>query len=231
MGGHLVRATLAATASVSVAFGVLLLALPAQGAAGAYATSSAAVALAAAAAGALAGVLAVALFAIAVIYAHIPPLGELHVEQAEDILGLALFVVDGLVVATVVSLVRQRRASSRPTARPAAMLGRGPAAVQRLSRRRSVDAVRPPAMRLAGLVEPLTAREVEVLDLLAAGMSNEEIAASLFVSLNTVKTHLKNVYGKLGVASRTQAAVRSLELGIIGTPDPRDASWETQEAA
>ena len=82
-------------------------------------------------------------------------------------------------------------------------------------------------MRLAGLVEPLTAREVEVLDLLAAGMSNEEIAASLFVSLNTVKTHLKNVYGKLGVASRTQAAVRSLELGIIGTPESRDASSET----
>jgi hypothetical protein len=104
MGGHLVRATLAATAWVSVAFGVLLLALPSTGGAGTYATSSAAVALAAAAAGVMAGMLT--LFAIAVIYAHLPPLGELHVEQAEDILGLALFVVDGLVVATVVSLVR-----------------------------------------------------------------------------------------------------------------------------
>jgi len=65
------------------------------------------------------------------------------------------------------------------------------------------------------LVEPLTDREFEVLGLLASGFSNEEIAAALFVSLNTVKTHLKNIFGKLGVTSRLQATVRAGHLGLL----------------
>jgi LuxR family transcriptional regulator, maltose regulon positive regulatory protein len=59
----------------------------------------------------------------------------------------------------------------------------------------------------AALPEPLSAREIEVLRLLAAGLSNQEIAEQLTVSLGTVKTHLHNLYGKLGVSSRSQAIV------------------------
>jgi len=65
------------------------------------------------------------------------------------------------------------------------------------------------------LVEPLTEREVEVLGLLAAGLSNREIAERLVLSEGTIKTHAHNLYGKLGVNSRTQAIVRAKELNLI----------------
>jgi len=64
-------------------------------------------------------------------------------------------------------------------------------------------------LRAAGYGEALTERESEVLNLLAAGRSQREIANSLFISHNTVKTHLKSVYRKLGVTSR-DAAVEQL---------------------
>ena len=63
--------------------------------------------------------------------------------------------------------------------------------------------------------EPLTERERDVLRLLAAGRSNPEIARTLYVELNTVKTHVKSLYGKLGVHSRVQAAQRAQELGLL----------------
>jgi len=65
-----------------------------------------------------------------------------------------------------------------------------------------------------GLAEPLSARELEVLDLIAAGLTNQEIAARLYLSLHTVKSHARNIYAKLGVGSRTQAVAqgRALEL-------------------
>jgi len=66
----------------------------------------------------------------------------------------------------------------------------------------------------AALPEPLSAREMEVLRLLAAGLSNQEIAGKLTVSLGTVKTHVHNLYGKLGVSSRSQAIVRARELKL-----------------
>jgi LuxR family maltose regulon positive regulatory protein len=65
------------------------------------------------------------------------------------------------------------------------------------------------------LVEPLTARELEVLQLLAEGLPNREIARRLFVSLSTTKTHTRNVYGKLGVRSRGEAVDRARTLGIL----------------
>jgi LuxR family maltose regulon positive regulatory protein len=65
------------------------------------------------------------------------------------------------------------------------------------------------------VAEPLTERERDVLRLLAAGRSNPEIARTLYVELNTVKTHVKSLYGKLGVHSRVQAAQRAQELGLI----------------
>jgi LuxR family maltose regulon positive regulatory protein len=65
------------------------------------------------------------------------------------------------------------------------------------------------------LVEPLSEREVEVLSLIADGLSNQEIAGRLHISLSTVKGHTSNVYGKLGVHKRTQAVARGKELGIL----------------
>ena len=65
------------------------------------------------------------------------------------------------------------------------------------------------------LPEPLSERELEVLALIAAGESNEQIAAKLFVSLSTVKTHINRLYRKLGARSRTQAIARARELDLI----------------
>lgn len=66
-----------------------------------------------------------------------------------------------------------------------------------------------------GLAEPLSERELEVLHLMATGLSNQEIAQRLYISLNTVRTHTKNINTKLNVHSRTQAAARAKELGIL----------------
>jgi LuxR family maltose regulon positive regulatory protein len=64
-------------------------------------------------------------------------------------------------------------------------------------------------------VEPLSEREEEVLRLIADGLSNREIAERLIVGVGTVKTHINNIYGKLGVHSRTQALARARELGLV----------------
>jgi LuxR family maltose regulon positive regulatory protein len=65
------------------------------------------------------------------------------------------------------------------------------------------------------LVDPLTARELEVLAMLAAGTPNQGIAEQLFVTLFTVKKHVSHVLGKLGAANRTEAVARARELGLI----------------
>jgi LuxR family maltose regulon positive regulatory protein len=65
------------------------------------------------------------------------------------------------------------------------------------------------------LVEPLTERELEILQLVAAGLSNPEIAEHLYLSLNTVKWHAKNVYGKLNVSNRVEASTRARELDLL----------------
>jgi two-component system, NarL family, response regulator LiaR len=61
----------------------------------------------------------------------------------------------------------------------------------------------------------ITARELEILTLVARGLSNREIAAELFVSENTVKTHCARTFDKLGAARRTQAVQRGKELGLL----------------
>jgi DNA-binding NarL/FixJ family response regulator len=66
--------------------------------------------------------------------------------------------------------------------------------------------------------EALTAREVEVLELVARGSSNADIAAALFISEATVKTHLLHAFAKLGVDDRTAAVVAAIERGIIALP-------------
>ena len=67
----------------------------------------------------------------------------------------------------------------------------------------------------APLADPLSARESEVLQLLATGCSNKEIGTKLRISEGTVKNHMTNVLGKLGVLDRTQAALRARELGLM----------------
>ena len=73
----------------------------------------------------------------------------------------------------------------------------------------------PPAGAAAALVEPLSPREQEILRLLATELRGPEIARHLVVSLNTVRTHTKNVYMKLGVNSRLAAVRRGRELGLL----------------
>ncbi len=68
---------------------------------------------------------------------------------------------------------------------------------------------------IQNLVEPLSQRELEILRLIADGLTNQEIADRLVLSLPTVKWHTGNLYGKLGVNSRTQAVARARELGIL----------------
>ncbi|MEL6260834.1 MAG: response regulator transcription factor [Cyanobacteria bacterium J06623_5] len=62
---------------------------------------------------------------------------------------------------------------------------------------------------------PLTARELEILECIVAGCSNAQIAEKLFVTVGTVKTHVRNILNKLGASDRTQAAVRALRSGLI----------------
>lgn len=74
----------------------------------------------------------------------------------------------------------------------------------------------PTEKQLAGsLSEPLSERELEVLRLIASGMSNAEISRTLFVALSTVKKHVNNIYRKLGVNSRTRALARARELDLL----------------
>ena len=71
------------------------------------------------------------------------------------------------------------------------------------------------APAVPGLVEQLTARELDVLRLLAAGAPNPRIAAELVVSLDTVKKHVSHILGKLGAVNRTEAVTRARQLGLI----------------
>ena len=74
------------------------------------------------------------------------------------------------------------------------------------------SAAQSPAGRL---IEPLSQRELEVLGLIAEGLSNAEIARRLYISLSTVKGHTTNIFGKLGVRNRTGAVTRARSLGLL----------------
>jgi len=75
----------------------------------------------------------------------------------------------------------------------------------------------PPTVVLtqAGLLEPLSEREIEILRLIAAGLSNKTIAGRLFLAESTIKSHINHIYTKLDISSRTQAIVRAREMGLL----------------
>src|SRR5512146_1281177 len=66
--------------------------------------------------------------------------------------------------------------------------------------------------------EPLSEREVEILRLVATGASNKEIATSLAISPNTVKVHLRNIFTKINVVSRTEATLYAIKNGVVEQP-------------
>jgi len=99
-------------------------------------------------------------------------------------------------------------AAIRAAARGETVLGPGVAG-------RLVSQFRRPA------AEPLSARETEVLALVARGSTNAEIGRALFISEATVKTHLLRAYGKLGVSDRTAAVTTAIELGMLPAPGAR----------
>ena len=78
--------------------------------------------------------------------------------------------------------------------------------------RESTPSLPPPAQ---SLIEPLSPRELEVLHLMAAGLSNQEICERLFLALSTVKGHNRTIFGKLQVQRRTEAVARARELGLL----------------
>ncbi len=73
-----------------------------------------------------------------------------------------------------------------------------------------------PAGAMDDLVEPLSPREIEILACVSKGLSNDETGEKLFIAAGTVKWHMANIFGKLGVGNRTRAAAVARELGLIG---------------
>ena len=111
------------------------------------------------------------------------------------------------------SLVRelQRSPSARPTELRDDYLDR---LLQMSEGDRPAATVSPPVTEAPALLEPLSAREREVLLLVGRGLSNREIGRSLRIGPETVKWHLKNTFGKLGVSNRVQALNRARTLAL-----------------
>ena len=137
--------------------------------------------------------------------------GSKDTQQALKILDRALtlgrpegyvriFLDEGEPMVQLLSQARSRR------------LGAGYAAQLLLAGGHGGDARLPSAQPL---IEPFTGREIEVLKLIESGLSNDEIASRLVISLATVKRHISNIYGKLNVPSRTQAIFRAREFKLI----------------
>lgn len=103
--------------------------------------------------------------------------------------------------------------------REAARHAQSPAYVRRLlaafEAEPGAPVVAAPPVEAAPLVEQLSARELEVLRLLGTELSGPELADKLIVSLNTLRTHTKNIYGKLGVSNRRAAVLRAEEIGLL----------------
>jgi LuxR family maltose regulon positive regulatory protein len=137
------------------------------------------------------------------------------VEQALNALGSALSLAEpgGFVRVFVDEGQPMARLLYEATAR-----GIAPAYAGKLLAAFPLSEAAPPSPDLSTeQIEPLSARELEVLRLIAEGLSNREIARQLVLSLPTVKWHTSNIYGKLAVKNRTQAVAKARTLGILPT--------------
>jgi len=137
--------------------------------------------------------------------------GKAEMDQALAALGRALslaqsegyvrtFLDEGIPMAKLLHQARTRRIQAGYAAELLDAMGE------------SVSATQSPSQ---SLIEPLTSRELEVMRLIEAGCSNQEIASKLVVSIPTVKRHISNIYAKLGVKSRTQAVALGKELRLF----------------
>jgi LuxR family maltose regulon positive regulatory protein len=131
---------------------------------------------------------------------------------------LRVFLNEGAPMAELVATLlvgRRLEDLAGPDAVPRAFLTRLAAAFDRQGMP-VLPAARAGATAVAGLVEPLSGREREVLGLVAAGRPNKAIAAELFIGVDTVKRHVSHIFVKLGVANRTEAVARARALGLLG---------------
>ncbi|MEZ4711271.1 MAG: LuxR C-terminal-related transcriptional regulator [Caldilineaceae bacterium] len=138
---------------------------------------------------------------------------EAALERLEDALEIAeasglirLFVDEGAPMAALL------RAAAARKPRPA-YVGKLLAAFEPQPTRAAMAAA--PAPSAQALIEPLSERELEVLQLIAEGLSNREIGQRLYIAIDTVKGHNRRIFGKLQVQRRTEAIVRARELGLL----------------
>ena len=131
-----------------------------------------------------------------------------------------LFLVDDYDLETVLPLLRagatgaiSRDAAVPQLARALIAVGRGEIALPDSIAGKVLTALARGDAADSGPLEPLTEREVEVLHLLAEGMTNKDIAQALTLSVRTVEAHLRSIYSKLGVESRTEAALWAVRNG------------------
>ncbi len=115
----------------------------------------------------------------------------------------------------MVELLRQAASRAIAVDYVSKLLAAFPADVQGSTGAAQASASLHPSIPIPDLLEPLSEREFEVLHLIAAGLSNREIADELVVAVSTVKTHLNNIYRKLDVSSRTQAVARARDLQLL----------------
>ncbi len=198
----------AAVASVGAAWAIRELVLPPLVDRGPFVVFGLAVLVPAVVGGLGPGLLATGLSSILALLFYLPPYAALAVHAPVDVVLLGLFVLEALVAAVVGALVRRGLMHSHATPTTDAL-------AQFLRR---AESVRGAERRAERRIEVLTPRELEVARLLAFGASNDEIAEALVLSTNTIKTHLKRIYGKLGAGTRTEAVARLIELELLGGP-------------
>ena len=118
---------------------------------------------------------------------------------------IRLFVDEGLPMALLLS-------EAETLGRMPDYIGKLLAVCEAEEQKREDTSSRPPAQPL---IEPLSERELEVLHLMAQGLSNQEMSERLFLALDTVKGHNRKIFGKLQVQRRTEAVARARELGLL----------------